>query len=313
MIKEEKIDLIARITWLYYVAEKTQLEIAQMLNLSRQIVQRYLSLAKNLNIVEVKIVHPLTSCLTLANEIQKKYHLDLCHIVPSAHLADIDVTKMIAVEGAQVLDYYLRDEGVKIVGVGSGKTLKQIIELLPKQNHAHHRIVSLIGSFNLDGLATQYDIPLRLAEKLSCPYFILPAPLYVENEEDKRLWCKHKTYQNVYHYALKADVIFIGVGEIGLNCPLNTEGFITNEQILYLQKQDIVAELLGFFINRKGEFQKNDLENLTTSFKIDPILNKKIICFAGGEKKYNAIQAILKGHLIKGLVTDELTAQKLLQ
>ena len=43
--KDRKLDLAARAAWLYYVAGKRQDEIAAQLNVSRQAVQRLVSLA----------------------------------------------------------------------------------------------------------------------------------------------------------------------------------------------------------------------------------------------------------------------------
>jgi len=59
---------IARVAWLYYVAGKTQLEIGHVLGLSRQIVQRLLSSAKEYGIVNVQIMHPISGWLLLTTK-----------------------------------------------------------------------------------------------------------------------------------------------------------------------------------------------------------------------------------------------------
>ncbi len=80
----KKMEQAARAAWLYFVAGKTQQEIAHELGLSRQVAQRLISLAKEQGMVHVQITHPITECLKLANEIQQKYQLTHCCVVPSS-------------------------------------------------------------------------------------------------------------------------------------------------------------------------------------------------------------------------------------
>ncbi len=47
----------------------------------------------------------------------------------------------------------------------------------------------------------------------------------------------------------KADVAFVGIGNIGLNCPLHEDGFITSAEVKELMQAGAVAELLGLPID----------------------------------------------------------------
>lgn len=306
----KKQDLAARVAWLYYVAGKTQLEIANILNISRQVAQRLLSSAKEQGLVNVKITHPISECLDLAQSIADKYHLDLVRVVPSNGADKQSIDDMIAQEGADVMGQFIHQTSPQVIGIGSGKTLRNIIDVLPQNEYPQHISVSLIGAIARDGSATRYDVPLKLAEKIACKYFIIPAPLYAE-QDDKESWCQHKAYQIVKDKALQSNVIFIGIGELGIGCPLNTEQFITNEQVKQLTQLGAVAEVLGYFIDKNGDPVVSDFDGLTTSIRLDSNSGRNVIAFAAGEHKYSAILAVLKGKYIKGLVTDELTAIKL--
>ncbi|WP_392560052.1 sugar-binding transcriptional regulator [Orbus mooreae] len=311
--ENKKQDLAARVAWLYYVAGKTQLDIASILGISRQIAQRLLSAAKEQGLVNVQIIHPISECLELAQNLADKYKLDLVRVVPSKGADLQSINDMLAQEGADVMGMFTHQSKPQIIGIGSGKTLRNIIDALPLSEDSQHVSVSLIGAIARDGSATRYDVALKLAEKIACKYFIIPAPLYVDQAQEKQSWCQHRAYQIVKDKAQQSDAFFIGIGEVGLGCPLNTEQFITDEQVNQLNELGAVAEILGYFIDQNGKPVVSEFNDLTTSIRLPANSDYNVIAFAAGEHKYSAIRAALKGQYLKGLVTDEMTALKLIK
>ncbi len=129
--EEKKQELAARAAWMYYVAGLTQQEIARALGLSRQVAQRLISGAREMGMVSVKIDHPVTHCLRLAHAVQEAFGLQHCRVVPSAGLDDHAIQQMLAVEGAEVMSQFINDDQPQVFGIGSGKTLRAIIDALP--------------------------------------------------------------------------------------------------------------------------------------------------------------------------------------
>jgi len=309
---DKKQELAARAAWMYYVAGVTQQEIARALGLSRQVAQRLVSSAREMGMVSVKIDHPVTHCLHLAGDIQAKYDLDLCRVVPSANLDDDAIQQMLAVEGAAVMSQFISEETPQVFGIGSGKTLRSIIDALPWIDRQQHQCVSMIGAIARDDSGTRYDVPLKMAEKMQGKYFFIPAPLYADTPEDKAMWVQHQVYQRVTQRAMQADVAFVGIGEVEPGCPLNAEGFITDAQVAALNARGVVGEMLGHFFNQQGQRIWGETDDLLTSVQLESRTRRKIIGFAGSERKYPAIRAALTGGWVSGLVTDEDTALKLL-
>ncbi len=308
----KKMEQAARAAWLYFVAGKTQQEIAHELGLSRQVAQRLISLAKEQGMVHVQITHPITECLRLAHEIQQKYQIKHCYVVPSGELDTESILDMIAVAGSELMEQLIDKEKPQVIGIGSGRTLRRIIDALPNLNTPQHQCVSLIGAIARDSSATRYDVPLNFAEKLQCRHYILPAPLYADSAEDKAMWCQHRVYKEVTEKALNADITFLGIGEVGIGCPLNSEGFITDEQVDMLLENGVAAEMLGHFIQANGDRLSTIMDDTHTSVPLMAHTQKPVIAFAGGEIKHSAIQAVLNGKWVSGLVTDESCARKLL-
>lgn len=311
--EEKKQELAARAAWMYYVAGVTQQEIARALGLSRQVAQRLVSSAREMGMVSVKIDHPVTHCLHLAREVQEKFGLQLCRVVPSANLDDDAIQQMLAVEGAAVMAQYISEEQPQVFGIGSGKTLRSMIDVLPWVERPQHQCVSMIGAIARDDSGTRYDVPLKMAEKMQGKYFFIPAPLYADTPEDKEMWIQHQVYQRVTQRALQADVAFVGIGEVQPGCPLHAEGFITDAQVSALNARGVVGEMLGHFFNQQGERVLGETDELLTSVLLESKTQRQIIGFAGSERKYPAIRAALQGGWVSGLVTDEDTALKLLR
>ncbi|WP_394564866.1 DNA-binding transcriptional regulator [Pantoea sp. SGAir0180] len=310
--EEKKQELAARAAWMYYVAGLTQQEIARALGLSRQVAQRLISGAREMGMVSVKIDHPVTHCLRLAHAVQEAFGLQHCRVVPSAGLDDHAIQQMLAVEGAEVMSQFINDDQPQVFGIGSGKTLRAIIDALPWVERPQHQCVSMIGAIARDDSGTRYDVPLKLSEKMQGKYFFIPAPLYADSPEDKQMWCQHQVYQRVVSRALQASMTFLGIGEVTPGCPLHAEGFITDSQVQALNARGVVGEMLGHFFNQQGERVMGETDALLTSVTLESRTTRPIIGFAGGERKFAAIRAALTGGWISGLVTDESTATRLL-
>lgn len=310
--EEKKQEQAARAAWMYYIAGLTQQDIAKALGLSRQVIQRLIYSARELGMVTVNITHPITRCLRLACELQEKFALSLCRVTPSNQLEQQAIQQMLAVEGAGVMAQFINEEAPQIFGIGSGKTLRAIIDALPVVERPQHQCVAMIGAIARDDSGTRYDVPLRMAEKMQGKYFFIPAPLYADDPEDKAMWCQHGIYQRVVDRALRADVTFLGIGDVGLGCPLHAEGFITDYQVQALQAKGVAGEMLGNFFDHQGKRIDYELDDLLTSVPLQPHSSRLIIGFAGGEKKFPAVLAALRGQWLSGLVTDEATAIRLL-
>jgi DNA-binding transcriptional regulator LsrR (DeoR family) len=309
---DRKLDQAARAAWMYYVAGKTQHEIADVLGTSRQVAQRLVALAAENGLVNVNITHPIARCMALAGKLQERFGLSLCQVVPSQGMDNASINQMIAVTGAEVMSQFIRQEEPQIIAVGSGRTLRAAIEELTEIERPQHSCVSLIGAIAADGSCTRYDVPLWMAEKTQGRYFILPAPLFADSAQDRALWCNHRIYRTVTEKASQADVTFVGIGQIDQHCPLYADGFITRDEVNALVNEGAVAEMIGHFINRQGARVSSELDNRLTSVKLTAQSQTPIIAFAGGKDKYQAIEAVLAGKWISGLVTDEETAMMLL-
>jgi DNA-binding transcriptional regulator LsrR (DeoR family) len=305
----EKLDLATRAAWLYYVAGNTQNEIAEKLQVSRPVAQRLVAFAVEKNLIRVRVDHRLAACLALADRLSKRYGLAVCEVVPVDDDSSEEIDRKLAVAGAQVMERYLTEEKPMVIAVSSGRTLKAAVDQIAQLDRPQHRLVSMVGAIAQDGSSNRYDVALHISEKTGGKHFLLPAPLIADNEAERAQWCNHRLYRIVEGLSGEADVAFVGIGNIGPNCPLHEDGFITSAEVRELTQLGAVAEMLGLPIDASGRRVESPTGRRVTSIRLDSPPKRPTIGFAGGERKRQAVLAALKGGWLSGLVTDELSAQ----
>ncbi|NIY46011.1 sugar-binding transcriptional regulator [Cedecea colo] len=311
MITEEdiRLDQKVRAAWMYYIAGQNQSEIAAQLGTSRPVVQRLIAAAKEEGIVSIGLNHPVAGCLNYAQMLKEKYDLIECNIVP-AFTSDITLDS-VSFGCYQLMEKYLRADNDKVIGIGSGLTLKKTIRRIDFDS-PNARCVALISAMDAEGKCNYYDdVPLLLASKIQANYYQWPAPRYAQTSLEHQMWCSNRLFNNVLSVAYDADVIFVGIGALSQESPIFRDGFITPAQLETLTLQGAVGEILGRFIDANGEVVESDINNLITSYDIRRSRCPRIAA-ACGEDKRSTIFAALKGKWVNGLVTDEHTARWLL-
>lgn len=125
MSKEDdiRLDQKVRAAWMYYIAGQNQSEIASQLGTSRPVVQRLIAAAKEEGIVSINLHHPVANCLDYAQLLQEKYRLIECNVVPA--FSEESTLDSVSFGCYQLMARYLQDDKEKIIGLGSGLTLKK--------------------------------------------------------------------------------------------------------------------------------------------------------------------------------------------
>jgi len=305
----DKLELATRAAWLYYVAGDTQNEIAEKLQVSRPVAQRLVAFAVEKNLIRVRVEHRLADCLALAARLCERFGLSMCEVAPVDDDNPEAIGRKLAVAGAQVMERYLSQEKPMIVAVSSGRTLKAAVDQLAQIDRPQHRLVSMVGAIAQDGSSNRYDVALHISEKTGGKHFLLPAPLIADNEAERAQWCNHRLYRIVEGLSAQADVAFVGIGDIGPQCPLHVDGFITADEVQELTGLGAMAEMLGLPINDDGARVESSTGRRVTSLQLDAPPKRPTIGFAGGPRKHRAVLAALKGGWLSGLVTDEACAR----
>jgi len=310
-MKEDDIrfDQKVRAAWMYYVAGQNQSEIAAQLGTSRPVVQRLIAAAKEEGIVSIGLNHPIAACLNYASLLKEKYQLHECNVVPA--FANESTLDSVSFGCYQVMSQYLKGESAKIIGIGSGLTLKKTIKRIDFESK-NSKCVALISAMDENGQCNYYDdVPLLLARKIQANYFQWPAPRYAKSLPEHKMWSTNRLFESVTSVADHADAIFVGIGALGTQSPIFKDGFINLAQLEELRQHGAIGEILGRFIDAEGQVAGSDINRLITSYDIRRNTCPRIAVACGDDKR-PVILAALTGGWINGLVTDEGTARWLL-
>lgn len=307
----DRTDDAARAGWLYYVAGRTQDEIARHMGVSRQTAQRLVSLAVSAGLIRVTVEHPIARCLDLAEALRTGLGLRHAEVVPTDPGAD-GGSVGIGEAGAAEITRWLRRTVPIVMAIGTGRTLKAAIDRLAPIACPQHRIVSLTGSIGPDGSAAYYNVIFSMAESVQARHFPMPLPVFMFSEQEKDMIHGQPLIRSTLALAAQADVAFVGIGEMDDTAPLFLDGFLSLVQLSDLRAVGAVGEICGWVFDAQGHILPGARDRATASAPLPRGDRTLVIALAKGSKKLTAIRAAILGGLVNGLITDEATAEALL-
>lgn len=311
-IAADRLDDAARAGWLYYIAGRTQDEIAAEMGVSRQAAQRLVSLAVDARLVRVWMDHPIATCLELAARLRDRFGLRQAEVTPSSPGEEGGTTGLGEAGAAEILRWLRRTEPI-VVAVGTGRTLKAAVDHLPPIQAPQHRIVSLTGNISPDGSAAYYNVIFSMAEAVEARHFPMPLPVFVASPQERDMLHGLSLIRTTLELAAAADVAFVGVGEMDDAAPLCVDGFLTRAELAELQAAGAVGEICGWVFDAAGRLLDHPVNQRTASAPLPPREGATVMALAKGRRKQAALRAALSGGIVNALVTDEATAEALLR
>ena len=308
--RDRKIDLAAHAAWLYYIANNTQEEIAAKLDVSRQAAQRLVALAVSEKLIKFRLDHPLKHCIALAEALRDRFSLATCEIVPFS--SDIPYNSL-GVCGAAYLEKYLSAKQPTILAFSSGKTLRAMVEQVPAMNQPQHKVVSIIGNMAHYGRAGRHEVVMHLSERTGAEAYPVPTPVVAASVKERKLLQTQKSFMTVKSLVAQAQATFVGIGNVGWQCPLHESGFINDKEITELIELGAIGEVAGWAYDEQGILLKEGTNTRVAGVPLEQPVKRLTVGVAGGKHKTQAILAALKSQLINGLITDEAVAEAMLQ
>ena len=304
-------DEAARAGWLYYVGGLTQDQIATELGVSRQRAQRLVSRAMAEGLIHVRLNHPIGACLDLEAELTRRFGLLRCRVAPSLGPGS-DGVRAIGPAAAAELERFLRMPAPSVIGLGTGRAMRGMVDAVSPMDADQHRLVSLIGNIAPDGSASFFDVVMRISDKVRAPHYPMLVPVISPTPQENAAFHALGPVKKVVDLARAADVIFVGVGQMSNDAPLLKDGFVTRAELDEMQAAGAVGEVAGWVFDSRGIYLDVGTNTRTGGVRVAPGLDKPSIGIAAGASKVLAIAGALKSRIINGLVTDEPTARALL-
>lgn len=301
-----KRDLLIKIAKMYYIEEMTQQQIANILEISRSNVSKYLKMSKDENIVKISINDTSSNAIKYQNFLQSHFGLKKVIIVSSE--PDMESSKIkVGTAAAELLHSLISPR--MTIGLTIGTTVYNVVkQLKPLSEQMELNVVGLMGgSGTLDLDIEGYDIAITLAHKLKSSLNILQAPSIVKDSNLKKMLLNEPEIQRVLILAEHIDIALFGVGVVSYeDTHYYKNGYLTRAELSKLIDDGASAMLCGKLIKEDGSIFNSEIHQRVIGIELEKL--KTIphrLCVAAGRNKATPLLSVLRGGYIDYLVIDE--------
>jgi DNA-binding transcriptional regulator LsrR (DeoR family) len=309
----EQHKLLVKIAQLYYEENKTQSEIAKIVNIHRSSISRMLKVIRELGIVSISINYDLLPNIALEEEILNKFNLKQVIVVPvNQNINNDSKNQIVCNVAANVLFKNIHDGD--IIGISWGRTINYIVNCLKNDNikFKNTTIVPMIGGPS-GKIETKYhvnNIAYKLSNKLNSKAILIDYPAIVDTEKLKLEIEKTQHMRELKDWWSK-----ITIGLFSVGCPAISKSSIWygfyGELFQTVANKKIVGDILSHFFDQKGNELATPFCKQIIGVTLDNL--KKIplkICASGDPEKINSLIAALNRNYIDILVvSDEMATQ----
>jgi len=293
----------------YFLDDKQKNEIAEEFGISRFKVARLLEEARASGIVRISVDMPSEVDLPLGEELARKFGI---RRVIAARTLDEDPTLVAAITGAAAAQYLSTAVGADdVLGISWGRSLTYAVDAVTHQSSTD--IVQLVGGLRAGALdISGVELVRRLSEKTGGDAFPLHAPLLVRTPTMAQELRDDPSLQDAIGRFSSLTVAAVGIGSwVPPKSTLYSE--FTEPERAELLGFGAVADICGFVLDREGRPIVSDALDRAVGISAEELRRvPEVIAIAGGEEKTGAIIAGLNSGIVNTLITDSITASRLL-
>lgn len=325
---QEKIDtsplqrndaVLANAAILYYKEGLTQNEIAKRMGVSRATVVNYLRLARENNIVDIRVNGASFSSSKLSKDLKEKFQLSDAYVADYTpedadgaenRIANLD--RHVARVGAAALYDILKPNDV--MGVAWGETIHFLSEEISRGRIEGLTVCQMIGSMKTPLLSAAETCAIRIASRLGADCNTLHTPAVLSSAElASALRVEPIIKSQLEKFSEFTRTVF-SVGNCDTNTHIVQSSITTEEEFAWYKSRGAVGVLCGRFIDKDGNHISGSMDERMIGISLDELraLNCGVLV-AGGPEKLLAIKATLAGGYVSHLVVDDTTAHQLLK
>ncbi|MFZ7093140.1 sugar-binding transcriptional regulator [Primorskyibacter sp. 2E233] len=303
---------ITEVCWHYFVNEMTQAEIARMLDVTRLRVNQAIQRAKALGLVKIQIDSPFVARIELQEKLKQGLGLVRAVVTP-ANKTDYDFHRPVGAALAAHLTERLRAANWRSFGVSWGLSLDSAIRKLQRQSHPDLEVVSILGGTAQGSTFNSFGIASGFADALGAHYSILTAPIYLSEGIDRELFLSQYALKEHFKKFDTLDAVLLTCSNVSAKSFLVSHGLpkeLTPEALI---EAGAIGDVLGQFLDKDGNSVSHEVDDRTIGMPLDLVrtIPEKIMA-AAGPHKVDIIRAACRCGLVDTLVTDDVTAQLLL-
>ena len=303
---------VTEVCWHYYVNELTQAEIATLMSVTRLRVNQAIQRAKSLGFVKVHIESPFLPRIEMQERLKGSLGLKRAVVSP-ANDANYDYHKSVGAALAALMTERLATGAWTSLGVSWGLTLDSATRKLSRQSHPLLEVVSILGGTARGSTLNSFGIASGFAHVLGASYSVLTAPIYLSEGIDRDLFLSQYALKEHFAKFKSLDAVLLTCSNVSGKSFLVEHGLpqeLTPEALI---EAGAIGDVLGQFLDRDGRSVSEEIDNRTIGMPLEDVIDipEKIMA-AAGPHKVAILKAACQRGLVDTLVTDDRTAQLLL-
>lgn len=304
--------LLIDIAKMYYDESATQEDIAQRFNISRSLVSKHLTLAREKGLVEI-VVHDesIQPFKSIEDRLRKKYDLEDVVCVSSSDTTQIRFR--VGVAAAKYLAKIVTPD--MFIGCSAGTTVHEVAESMNlNMNMTNLTFVPMVGGLGMAHTDIQANVICDIfARKTGGNTIQLHAPLVVDDENSRQVFMRQRFIKEIIDLAKSVDVAVVGIGGQPAYYEMTKAYLHKIEPLDPEEAKYVTGDILYNFFDQNGKEANSAWNKRVINLSIEDLMMiPKVIGVAYGATKIDAIHAALKGELINVLITDVNTAKQLL-
>jgi len=315
VMETDRRQLLAQVAFWYYVDGDSLATIAQRINRSVSRASRLLQEARDENLVDIRIRFALHDDSTLARAIEKRF--ELTHA--TVFIGTVDSTSSSSLDqfgsrAAMAIDSHL--DAAKTIATGWGAHVHAVINAVTPRLLCDGVVVQACGSIgatdsSMDGARLAH----MLADQLGMQSRTLHAPLLLDNASVAKALRTSPSIKQTLKVAQSADMTLMGLGSLDIaRSGMHKAGFVTRKELQNLKKEGSVGDLGGYHLSANGSLLKHAFNERVIGLTPSQLKRMPgVVVIATGLEKTDILQAALKGGYINHLITDQASAQAVLE
>lgn len=304
-------ETVAEVAWHYYVKQRTQSEISKLLNLSRPTIISYIKIAKERQIVCVKIDGNHFIVNDLTEKFKTLFNLDSIRIVPDEGLTGDELTHNVCEVAAYFLPNFV-EEG-DILGVSWGQTISFVSERIPYWPIKNLAVHQIIGSMANPLLPTCESCSTEIARRLSATCVNLNAPAVCTTAKLAKELKKEPIIEEQLNNLKTCNKVIYSLSPCTLDTHVVQFKLATSSDISDYVEKGAVGIIAGRFIDANGKPVLGELDTRMLGIDLVDLKNMNGLLVASGIQKADACLAALRGGYVDNLVLDMKLAEEVIR
>lgn len=304
-------NLLAQISEDYYLNKLSFGEISTKYDVSRYLINKYLTEAVKTGVVKIEIATSANRNSQLEQVFKEKFPNTNCYIIQDDTTTSA-TEDLISNYAANLVVKHL-ENGPHIVGMTWGDTMYSLIDAITSNPLDQIKFTQFVGeNMKYNSTAGSVRIVERAAKKVAGEFLTLPAPLYLADDAVRNGLHEAVSIKQTIDLAKQMDTVLTGMGTIA-----SLESIaIWNQNINRLFPNVKLGEVAGMIYGRPYDINGNILNvgsDKVVGLDMNSILaTPKRIGVVRSKAKSKAALGALRGGFVTDLVMSESLAYRII-